>query len=528
MSTVGYGDVSPGYKAECDIYDQNKQTDQCLYFIFKGEIQLYSKTYHTKQQQDFIEENHYLGLNQNTLEFKLGCLKEGQVLGFRSFFTQQPKTIGAKSTNISQIIILKREDFIQVLKNYPNDYDIFCSRRDHMLQNQIQIDCIICQQEGHISENCPRVLPTFQIRRNKYINNYLHKQYEEYRETKAQRREFQRKCKFILYKLFQKKDLNSNLSSNKCEQNKKSLTQNQEIKKEVSTSLKQFRQDYVRFQQQNMYNSKNSQNFLDNFNGYLNKVNNNLYDYDLDDLNQVDFTSSSLKFDDELNIQQYGKFFINQEERYMQEASCSQVDQGEIDFDFYNNIQVIKLQLDEMNNPAIFSFIKQYNIHINFKDFDISQDFRTYEISNIRQSHIVNDLQIQQNQSFQGKFLAKESQYYKGEQIHFIMMKNRKIIEGLKKIYQNDLLPEKNREFINLSPEVQFYLEEFVFKFNKSDFMELLIPKKFQKKEQVFATILNSKRPSIRKQNHKSLIFNSTVDIKKFNQNLKLRGTQKF
>lgn len=35
-----------------------------------------------------------------------------------------------------------------------------------------------------------------------------------------------------------------------------------------------------------MYNSNNSQNFLDNFNGYLNKVNNNnLYYNNLDDLN---------------------------------------------------------------------------------------------------------------------------------------------------------------------------------------------------------------------------------------------------
>lgn len=94
------------------LYKENEISTR-LYFIFKGTISMYT--------QDSVGEDIYLGQ-----------IKEGKILGTKTFFTQYVQQNSAKSLNISQVIYLNRDSFIDTIKRYPIDYERYLELTDSL------------------------------------------------------------------------------------------------------------------------------------------------------------------------------------------------------------------------------------------------------------------------------------------------------------------------------------------------------------------------------------------------------------
>ncbi|EAR98949.2 cation channel family protein (macronuclear) [Tetrahymena thermophila SB210] len=115
------------------IFKQNDQ-DNRLFYILKGEVQLSSN-------------NHQI------------CIKneKDNCFGINEFFTGECRNLEAKSLTVSQILYLELNEFKQVLKEDPLEYEKFCSLKDQVIFSKISIDqpCFFCNKFSHRYDQCP-------------------------------------------------------------------------------------------------------------------------------------------------------------------------------------------------------------------------------------------------------------------------------------------------------------------------------------------------------------------------------------
>ncbi|EAR98950.2 cyclic nucleotide-binding domain protein (macronuclear) [Tetrahymena thermophila SB210] len=115
------------------IYKQNDQ-DNRLFYIIKGEVQL-------------ISNNHQI------------CIKDesDNCFGVNEFFTGECQNLEAKSLTVSQILYLELNEFKQVLKEDPLEYEKFCSLKDQVTFSKISVDqpCFFCDKFSHRYGQCP-------------------------------------------------------------------------------------------------------------------------------------------------------------------------------------------------------------------------------------------------------------------------------------------------------------------------------------------------------------------------------------
>ncbi|EAR98953.3 cyclic nucleotide-binding domain protein (macronuclear) [Tetrahymena thermophila SB210] len=115
------------------IFKQNDQ-DNRLFYILKGEVQLSSN-------------NHQI------------CIKDenDNCFGINEFFTGECRNLEAKSLTVSQILYLELNEFKQVLKEDPLEYEKFCSLKDQVIFSKISIDqpCFFCNKFSHRYDQCP-------------------------------------------------------------------------------------------------------------------------------------------------------------------------------------------------------------------------------------------------------------------------------------------------------------------------------------------------------------------------------------
>ncbi|CAD8190321.1 unnamed protein product [Paramecium pentaurelia] len=88
--------------------------------------------------------------------------KKDDVIGLDNLFLGfQNKNQRLKSIGFTKLQILSRQDFLQDLKDFPNDYEKFCSIKDDLLFNfkssYIQKQCDSCFQTGHEIINCSMI-----------------------------------------------------------------------------------------------------------------------------------------------------------------------------------------------------------------------------------------------------------------------------------------------------------------------------------------------------------------------------------
>ena len=127
------------------IFSQNTPDDSEIYFIIKGKVEIFVDT-----QKRVVGKNHRQSL-QN--------LTEGDVFGELSFFTGQPRTASAKSKDFSSMAFIKREDLLNILQKFPEDYEKYCLMREQIMTeknlNSLNTSCYSCKSFDHLIKDCP-------------------------------------------------------------------------------------------------------------------------------------------------------------------------------------------------------------------------------------------------------------------------------------------------------------------------------------------------------------------------------------
>ncbi|EAS07090.2 cation channel family protein (macronuclear) [Tetrahymena thermophila SB210] len=113
--------------------------DQNIYFIEKGQVEVF--------------------LSQSDQPIQIMKLKAGDCFGQVGFFTGLTRTLSVKSLDFTTLIYIKRSEFIELLKEYPEDYEQFCYIKDKILNESdyrlIGMKCYSCKDGKHLANECP-------------------------------------------------------------------------------------------------------------------------------------------------------------------------------------------------------------------------------------------------------------------------------------------------------------------------------------------------------------------------------------
>ncbi|EAR83914.2 cation channel family protein (macronuclear) [Tetrahymena thermophila SB210] len=123
------------------IFQERDYLDR-LYFLIKGQVELFVNV------RD----------SNNNLTTSVNILSKGRLLGQAAFFTQLPCSTGARCVNVTSLIFITRDDFIDVIRKHSKDYEKFCMLRDNIQVNHISrglgTKCHLCGSFNHSFQSC--------------------------------------------------------------------------------------------------------------------------------------------------------------------------------------------------------------------------------------------------------------------------------------------------------------------------------------------------------------------------------------
>ncbi|KAL4506560.1 hypothetical protein ABPG72_000131 [Tetrahymena utriculariae] len=126
--------------------DQNQ--NRAIYFVQEGIVEIFMET-----------ENNYHQQNNQCKSIKK--LKKGEFFGEIEFFTDVDRQQNIRSVNFTKVLKIDRQDFMQIIKNYPQDYEQFCYVKDKIVNQQdfkkIHLQCHSCASSNHLLDRCPFV-----------------------------------------------------------------------------------------------------------------------------------------------------------------------------------------------------------------------------------------------------------------------------------------------------------------------------------------------------------------------------------
>ena len=115
-------------------------TDFSIFYIFKGAVGLYFPKSATM----------------------LTSLKTSNHFGEKSFFSNLPRTIVSRSIDFCQLLFFKRDDLLEILKDFPFDGEVFHMKKDNIANYEkysvLGSLCHICNESDHMEDTCPRIL----------------------------------------------------------------------------------------------------------------------------------------------------------------------------------------------------------------------------------------------------------------------------------------------------------------------------------------------------------------------------------
>lgn len=120
------------------LYFQNdKDDDHSIYIINKGQMEYFIETEPIKV---------------------IGNVKNG-FFGEKSFFTDNLRECGVRSSTFTSLYVIKKQDFLNIIKNNAEDYEKFCFIRDKIRITSnfedLYLNCDGCRQDGHCILDCP-------------------------------------------------------------------------------------------------------------------------------------------------------------------------------------------------------------------------------------------------------------------------------------------------------------------------------------------------------------------------------------
>lgn len=120
------------------IFDHGENYDSSIYFIIKGKIELFLEC-----EDDIV----------------INTLGPETLFGEIAFFSGKERSCSARSKGFTTLFSIKRDEFIQVLQDFPDDFEKFnmISQQISIYENlkSLKIRCYCCCQNDHLSINCP-------------------------------------------------------------------------------------------------------------------------------------------------------------------------------------------------------------------------------------------------------------------------------------------------------------------------------------------------------------------------------------
>ena len=122
------------------IFQRNSTVNQFLYFVKTGEIEIF----------------HHNSENHPPIIFEK--LKAKDFFGQYSFFTGFHHLYSARASENSKLYVISRNNFLNVLKKFPKDYESYCEFKDKVaLTNEfpdLDLKCPLCKIKDHFINSC--------------------------------------------------------------------------------------------------------------------------------------------------------------------------------------------------------------------------------------------------------------------------------------------------------------------------------------------------------------------------------------
>ncbi|EAR87050.3 cyclic nucleotide-binding domain protein (macronuclear) [Tetrahymena thermophila SB210] len=125
------------------IFEDGETSNFSIYLIDKGRVDLYYDTRKSGSKYSVVKE-----------------IVKNEVFGSISFLTAFPRKCSAISKEISSIISIDRDQFLNLLKTSREEKDlqIFCQMKDKFLNNGdlsvLDLSCYQCGSDSHLSDQC--------------------------------------------------------------------------------------------------------------------------------------------------------------------------------------------------------------------------------------------------------------------------------------------------------------------------------------------------------------------------------------
>ncbi|KAL4474218.1 hypothetical protein ABPG72_001757 [Tetrahymena utriculariae] len=140
---------------------QEGEIQSKVYFLIKGQIEIFI----TSRKQECV-------LQKYTTKGIDICLK--------SAFTNQPISYSVKSSSEQLILAyFEMEKFLEIIKQYPEDYESFCQWRDELIlkEHQLTFKCKSCKNIDHELDECPLI--NLKLPKQKIINQNFFEETQE-------------------------------------------------------------------------------------------------------------------------------------------------------------------------------------------------------------------------------------------------------------------------------------------------------------------------------------------------------------
>ena len=169
------------------IFQRNSTMNPCLYLVKTGEIEIF----------------HYNSKNHPPIIFDK--LKAKEFFGQYSFFTGFNQLYSTRASENSILYVISRNNFLNILKKFPEDYESFCEFKDKVaLSNEFpnfDIKCPLCKIKDHFINSCKLTTANLVVDHKKFLEKSLYSQNQT-------RNPFKRKQKKVSSLKFKKKLIN--------------------------------------------------------------------------------------------------------------------------------------------------------------------------------------------------------------------------------------------------------------------------------------------------------------------------------